>query len=80
MTKRKNSDAETTAAGEAERAAAHRVPVSAAVRYSKGQLLDSRQYSRLDKDVLTALLEEEGLYTQEDARALIEQFMKRAVL
>ncbi|SDD75370.1 hypothetical protein SAMN02799630_03938 [Paenibacillus sp. UNCCL117] len=80
MTKRKTAEAEGLAVREPEAAAAQEAPGRAEARYSKEQLLESRQYSQLEKDVLTALLEDEGLYTQEDAKALIEQFMKRAVL
>ncbi|MEK8132479.1 hypothetical protein WMW72_31745 [Paenibacillus filicis] len=78
MTKRKGSDAE--AAGESAVPAAVEAAASEAVPYSKEQLLQSSQYAQLDKDVLTALLEDEGLYTKEEAQAVIDQFMKRAVL
>lgn len=44
-------------------------------KYSKAQFAESRQLSRLEKDILAAVLLEQQTYTVEEAQQHIQQFM-----
>ena len=44
-------------------------------RYSKIQFAESRQLSRIEKDILAAVLLENVTYTVEEAQQHIQQFM-----
>ncbi|MFS0870670.1 hypothetical protein [Paenibacillus xylanilyticus] len=44
-------------------------------KYSKAQFAESRQLSRIEKDILAAVLLENGTYTIEEAEQHIQQFM-----
>ncbi|MBY0202975.1 hypothetical protein H7T88_07040 [Paenibacillus cucumis Kampfer et al. 2016] len=43
--------------------------------YKKEQFADARQFSRLEKDILVAVLSEEKTYTVQAAQQHIQQFM-----
>jgi hypothetical protein len=45
--------------------------------YTKEQFLNSTKYSYQDKDVLSALLEPEKLYTAAEAQQVIEEFKNK---
>ncbi|WP_434752550.1 hypothetical protein [Paenibacillus amylolyticus] len=44
-------------------------------KYNKAQFAEARQFSRLEKDILAAVLSEEKTYTVQDAQQHIQQFM-----
>lgn len=44
-------------------------------KYSKEQFTESRQLSRIEKDILAAVLRENVTYTVEEAQQHIQQFM-----
>ncbi|ETT50436.1 MULTISPECIES: hypothetical protein [Paenibacillus] len=44
-------------------------------KYSKAQFAESRQLSRIEKDILAAVLLEKQTYTIEEAQEHIQQFM-----
>ncbi|WP_419891388.1 hypothetical protein [Paenibacillus xylanexedens] len=44
-------------------------------KYSKAQFAESRQLSRIEKDILAAVLLEQQTYTLEEAQQHIQQFM-----
>ncbi|WP_336759292.1 hypothetical protein [Paenibacillus sp. USHLN196] len=44
-------------------------------KYSKAQFAESRQLSRIEKDILAAVLLEQETYTMEEAQQHIQQFM-----
>ncbi|MDT9721383.1 hypothetical protein QVE09_21000 [Paenibacillus sp. ClWae2A] len=44
-------------------------------KYSKAQFAESRQLSRMEKDILAAVLLEQEAYTMEEAQQHIQQFM-----
>lgn len=44
-------------------------------KYSKAQFAESRQLSRIEKDILAAVLRENVTYTVEEAQQHIKQFM-----
>lgn len=44
-------------------------------KYSKAQFAESRQLSRMEKDILAAVLLEQQTYTMEEAQQHIQQFM-----
>ncbi|MBM6382838.1 MAG: hypothetical protein JSY10_02435 [Paenibacillus sp.] len=44
-------------------------------KYSKIQFAESRQLSRIEKDILVAVLRENVTYTVEEAQQHIQQFM-----
>ncbi|MCZ1263424.1 hypothetical protein [Paenibacillus tundrae] len=44
-------------------------------KYSKAQFAESRQLSRMEKDILAAVLLEKQTYTMEEAQQHIQQFM-----
>lgn len=44
-------------------------------KYSKAQFAESRQLSRLEKDILAAVLLEQETYTLQEAQEHIQQFM-----
>ncbi|PAD29806.1 hypothetical protein [Paenibacillus sp. 7523-1] len=44
-------------------------------KYSKAQFAESRQLSRIEKDILVAVLRENVTYTVEEAQQHIQQFM-----
>jgi hypothetical protein len=44
-------------------------------KYSKAQFAEARQFSRLEKDILAALLLEQRTYTVQEAQQHIQQFM-----
>ncbi|PQP82960.1 hypothetical protein C0Q44_16490 [Paenibacillus sp. PCH8] len=44
-------------------------------KYSKAQFAESRQLSRMEKDILAAVLLEQETYTMEEAQQHIQQFM-----
>ncbi|MGF6356445.1 hypothetical protein ABIE27_004363 [Paenibacillus sp. 4624] len=44
-------------------------------QYKKEQFADARQFSRLEKDILAAVLSEEKTYTVLEAQQQIQQFM-----
>lgn len=47
-------------------------------KYSKEQLLSSKQYTE-KQDLLQAILEDEKLYSKKEVEARIQQFMKGKV-
>ncbi|MEK4193280.1 hypothetical protein [Paenibacillus sp. FSL L8-0323] len=47
--------------------------------YTREQFLNSAKYSYQDKDVLSALLEPEKLYTASEAQQVIEDFKNKEV-
>lgn len=47
-------------------------------KYSKGQILSSKQYTER-KDLLQAILADEELYSKKEVEAKIQQFMKGKV-
>ncbi|MHA7580105.1 hypothetical protein ACX12E_06880 [Paenibacillus vandeheii] len=44
-------------------------------KYSKAQFAESRQFSRMEKDILAAVLLEQETYTLQEAQQHIQQFM-----
>ncbi|MEO2260713.1 hypothetical protein ABGV43_27820 [Paenibacillus amylolyticus] len=44
-------------------------------KYSKSQFAESRQLSRMEKDILAAVLLDQQTYTIEEAKQHIQQFM-----
>ncbi|ETT38697.1 hypothetical protein MHI48_06475 [Paenibacillus sp. FSL H7-0942] len=44
-------------------------------KYSKAQFAESRQLSRIEKDILAAVLLEQQTYTLQEAQQHIQQFM-----
>ncbi|MGW7160972.1 hypothetical protein [Paenibacillus taichungensis] len=44
-------------------------------KYSKAQFAESRQLSRMEKDILAAVLLEQKTYTLQEAQEHIQQFM-----
>ncbi len=48
-----------------------------AVVYRKEQFLKAEQFTRLEKDVLTGLLQADEMYTIEQAQQLLSQFMNK---
>lgn len=44
-------------------------------KYSKSQFAESRQLSRIEKDILAAVLLEQETYTLQEAQQHIQQFM-----
>lgn len=44
-------------------------------KYSKSQFAESRQLSRIEKDILVAVLLEQETYTLQEAQQHIQQFM-----
>ncbi|MEK3706736.1 hypothetical protein MKY87_22070 [Paenibacillus sp. FSL R7-0198] len=44
-------------------------------KYSKSQFAESRQLSRIEKDILGAVLLEQETYTLQEAQEHIQQFM-----
>ncbi|WP_433922802.1 hypothetical protein [Paenibacillus taichungensis] len=44
-------------------------------KYSKAQFAESRQFSRIEKDILAAVLLEQKTYTLQEAQEHILQFM-----
>ncbi|MGE6667598.1 hypothetical protein [Paenibacillus xylanexedens] len=44
-------------------------------KYSKAQFAESRQLSRIEKDILVAVLLEQETYTLQEAQEHIQQFM-----
>ncbi|OPG94204.1 hypothetical protein B2I21_33625 [Chryseobacterium mucoviscidosis] len=44
-------------------------------KYSKAQFAESRQFGRMEKDILAAVLLEQETYTMEEAQHHIQQFM-----
>ncbi|MFC9706971.1 hypothetical protein JNUCC31_21590 [Paenibacillus sp. JNUCC31] len=44
-------------------------------KYSKAQFAESRQLSRMEKDILAAVLLEQHTYSMEEAQQHIQQFM-----
>ncbi|MCP1182626.1 hypothetical protein [Paenibacillus sp. 1781tsa1] len=44
-------------------------------KYSKAQFAESRQLSRMEKDILAAVLLEQETYTLQEAQQHIQQFM-----
>ncbi|MDQ0658129.1 hypothetical protein [Paenibacillus sp. W2I17] len=44
-------------------------------KYSKAQFAESRQLSRMEKDILAAVLLEKQTYTLQEAQQHIQQFM-----
>lgn len=51
----------------------------AGATFSKAQFLTSDQFTPIQKDVLHALLADDGTYTLEQARRRIDDFAKRTV-
>lgn len=43
--------------------------------YRKEQFMQASQFTRLEKDVLAGLLEDESTYTMEQAKEQLNQFM-----
>ncbi|MFD1991560.1 hypothetical protein ACFSGI_16455 [Paenibacillus nicotianae] len=43
--------------------------------YRKEQFMQASQFTRLEKDVLAGLLEEDSAYTMEQAKEQLNQFM-----
>lgn len=48
----------------------------AAIGYTKDQFLSSKRWSGTDKDILSALLDDDKTYAPEDAQRIIDQFKK----
>lgn len=51
----------------------------AAPKFTKQQFLKSTNFSRVEKDVLRALMKDDELYTLDQAKKLVENFAKRKV-
>lgn len=51
----------------------------AAPTFSKQQLLESKMYTGVQKDVLNALLQDEEEYTQEQISIIVDEFHRRVV-
>ena len=51
----------------------------AAPKFTKQQFLKSANFSRVEKDVLRALMKEDELYTLEQAKKMVIDFAKRTV-
>lgn len=49
-------------------------------RYSKQQLIRSAQFKLGEKDVLNAMLEEDGSYTLVEAKEVLELFLNKEVI
>ncbi|MEK3788751.1 hypothetical protein [Paenibacillus sp. FSL K6-1230] len=47
--------------------------------YSKTQLLASKRFERVDKDVLAAILNDDSKYTVAEARKLLQAFRAKEV-
>lgn len=47
--------------------------------YSKAQLLASKRFERVDKDVLAAILNDDSKYTVAEARKLLQAFRTKEV-
>lgn len=50
-----------------------------AIRFSKAQLLGSRQYTSLQRDILTVVLSDTESYTHEEAQQELQQFINKGV-
>lgn len=48
-------------------------------KFTKQQFLKSANFSRVEKDVLRALMKDDELYTLDQAKKLVENFAKRKV-
>ena len=55
------------------------VQAATAVTFSKQQFLDASQFAPLEKDVLSALLQDGEMYTNEQVIQIITNFSKRTV-
>ncbi|MUG66543.1 MULTISPECIES: hypothetical protein [Paenibacillus] len=53
---------------------------NAAPAFSKHQLMESKQFSNQEKDVLKAILQEDKQYTKEQAVELLTTFLKKEVM
>lgn len=53
---------------------------TAAPSFSKHQLLQSKQFSKQEKDVLNAILQEDKQYTKEQAVEQLTTFLKKEVI
>lgn len=51
----------------------------AADKFSKDQILASKQFKGVDKDILSIVLEDGKEYTVEDARKVVETFKNKGV-
>lgn len=47
--------------------------------YTKQQIIKSSKYSLIEKDVLNALLEEDGKYTLDEVAKVLDNFAKKKV-
>lgn len=47
--------------------------------FTKSQLLKSKQYTGIQKDILSVVLDDEQRYTHDQAKRKIEEFGKRKV-
>ncbi|GKU79859.1 hypothetical protein [Paenibacillus sp. L3-i20] len=45
--------------------------------FTKARLLGSEQFMPIQKDILTALLDDDKLYSVDDAKRKIEQYLKK---
>ena len=50
-----------------------------AFSFSKQQFLKSANFTRIEKDVLSAILEDDKQYTIEQVKKMLEDFKKRTV-
>lgn len=60
---------------ETERKNLEAVQQSIDTKYNKAQFAEARQFDRLEKDILAAILSEEKTYTVQEAQQHIQQFM-----
>lgn len=50
------------------------------VAFSKEQFLGSKQFKGVERDILSVVLQNNELYTFEEANAAIQTYLKRSVL
>lgn len=53
--------------------------MSKKARYTKEQLLESKRYTAVQKDILRVVLEDGKTYTHEEAQQAISGFLRRRV-
>lgn len=51
-----------------------------APKFTKQQIVGSKRYTQVEKDILTALLDDKLPYTLDDANAILEGFLKKEVV
>lgn len=49
------------------------------VTFTKGQIVSSSKFQRVDRDILASLLEEDKYYTLEECKKIIDKFKKKVI-